>query len=81
MNELHEIGCNAKSEDLPNGVKLTVLASEAQPLTELKVLGFMGIMVQGEPSAASSNDGNESVSNALNATFVGQTETKANRWL
>jgi hypothetical protein len=47
INELHEIGWNAKSEDLPNGVKLTVLASEAQPLTKLKALGFMGIMVQG----------------------------------
>jgi hypothetical protein len=47
VNELHEIGWNAKSEDLPNGVKLTVLASEAQPLTKLKALGFMGIMVQG----------------------------------
>ena len=47
VNELHEIGWSAESEDLPNGVKLTVLASEAQPLTKLKVLGFMGIMVQG----------------------------------
>ena len=47
VNELHEIGWSGKSEDLPNGVKLTVLASEAQPLTKLKALGFMGIMVQG----------------------------------
>lgn len=47
VNELHEIGWNAKSEDLLNGVKLTVLASEAQPLTKLKALGFVGIMVQG----------------------------------
>jgi hypothetical protein len=47
VNELHEIGWNAKSEDLPNGVKLTVMASEAQPLIKLKALGFMGIMVQG----------------------------------
>ena len=47
VNELHEIGWSAKSEDLPNGVKLTALASEAQPLTKLKALGFMGIMVQG----------------------------------
>jgi len=47
VNELQEIGWSAKSEDLPNGVKLTVLASEAQPLTKLKALGFMGIMVQG----------------------------------
>lgn len=47
VGELREIGWNAKSEDMPNGVKLTVLASEAQPLTKLKALGFMGIMVQG----------------------------------
>jgi len=46
VNELHEIGWTAKSEDLPNGVKLTVLASESQPLIKLKALGFMGIMVQ-----------------------------------
>ena len=46
-NELHEIGWNAKSEELPNGVKLTVMASETQPLTKLKAFGFMGIMVQG----------------------------------
>ena len=47
VNELREIGWSAKSEDLPNGVKLSVIASEAQPLTKLKALGFMGIMVQG----------------------------------
>jgi hypothetical protein len=47
VNELKEIGWNAKSEELPNGVKLTVTASEASPLTKLKALGFMGIMVQG----------------------------------
>jgi hypothetical protein len=46
-NELREIGWNAKSEELPNGVKLTVMASERQPLAKLKGLGFMGIMVQG----------------------------------
>jgi len=46
-NELREIGWNARTEDLPNGIKLTVMASEAQPLTKLKALGFMGIMVQG----------------------------------
>ena len=47
VSELREIGWSAKSEALPNGVKLTILASEAQPLTKLKALGFMGIMVQG----------------------------------
>jgi hypothetical protein len=47
VQELKEIGWNAKTDDLPNGVKLTVIASEAAPLTKLKALGFMGIMVQG----------------------------------
>jgi len=47
VNELREIGWSATSDDLPNGVKLTILASEAQPLIKLKALGFMGIMVQG----------------------------------
>jgi len=47
VNELREIGWSANSEDLSNGVKLTVMASEAQPLAKLKALGFMGIMVQG----------------------------------
>ena len=47
VNELREIGWNAKSDEIPNGVKLTVTASEAQPLTRLKALGFMGVMVQG----------------------------------
>jgi hypothetical protein len=47
VSELREIGWAAKSEDLPNGVKLTVTASESQPLAKLKALGFMGIMVQG----------------------------------
>ena len=47
VKELHEIGWNAKTDELPNGVKLTVIASDAQPLAKLKALGFMGIMVQG----------------------------------
>jgi hypothetical protein len=47
VRELQEIGWNAKTEDLSNGVKLTVTASEAQPLAKLKALGFVGIMVQG----------------------------------
>jgi hypothetical protein len=47
VNELKEIGWNAKTEELPNGVKLTVTATETTPLTKLKALGFMGIMVQG----------------------------------
>jgi hypothetical protein len=47
VHELKEIGWSAKTDELPNGVKLTVTASEAAPLTKLKALGFMGIMVQG----------------------------------
>ena len=47
VSELREIGWNAKSDELPNGIKLTVMANEAQPLTKLKALGFIGIMVQG----------------------------------
>lgn len=47
VHELAGLGWNAKTEDLPNGVKLTILASAAQPLAKLKALGFMGIMVQG----------------------------------
>jgi hypothetical protein len=47
VKELHEIGWNAKTDELPNGVKLTVMASDALPLTKLKALGFIGIMVQG----------------------------------
>ena len=46
VRELKETGWNAKTEELPNGVKLTVTASEAQPLGKLKALGFIGIMVQ-----------------------------------
>ncbi len=47
VKELHEIGWNAKTDELSNGVKLTVMATDAQPLTKLKALGFIGIMVQG----------------------------------
>jgi hypothetical protein len=47
VSELREIGWIAKSEEVSNGVKLTVTASESQPLAKLKALGFMGIMVQG----------------------------------
>lgn len=47
VSELRELGWNANSDELPNGVKLTVMATDAQPLPKLKALGFMGIMVQG----------------------------------
>src|SRR5215471_12802648 len=35
VSELREIGWTAKIDELPNGVTLTVLASETQPLTKL----------------------------------------------
>ncbi len=47
VHELSQFGWNAKSEDLPNGVKLTVTSTDAKEVTKLKALGFMGIMVQG----------------------------------
>jgi hypothetical protein len=47
VRELESIGWKAKTEDLADGVKLTVTASDAVPLAKLKALGFLGIMVQG----------------------------------
>jgi hypothetical protein len=47
VKELKDIGWKAETDELPNGVKLTVNASESTPLAKLKALGFMGIMVQG----------------------------------
>jgi hypothetical protein len=45
--ELANIGWNAKTEDLPNGVNLIVTTNDPKQVTKLKALGFMGIMVQG----------------------------------
>ena len=47
VKELGEMGWNAKTEDLPNGVKLVLISTDARQLAKLKALGFMGIMVQG----------------------------------
>jgi len=47
VHELSAIGWNAKTEDLPNGVKLTVTTTDKQQIAKLKALGFIGIMVQG----------------------------------
>ncbi len=47
VHELSQLGWNARTEDLPNGVKLTVISTDPKQVTELKALGFMGIMVQG----------------------------------
>ncbi len=46
-HELAALGWNAKTQDLPNGVKLVVTASDPREAIKLKALGFMGIMVQG----------------------------------
>lgn len=47
VHELIQMGWNVKTEDLPNGVKLTVISTDAKQVTKLKTLGFIGIMVQG----------------------------------
>ena len=44
---LSHLGWNAKTEDLPNGVKLIVTSTDAKQVTKLRALGFMGIIVQG----------------------------------
>jgi predicted RNA binding protein YcfA (HicA-like mRNA interferase family) len=45
--ELTTFGWSASTQDLPNGVKLVVTASDRREVVKLKALGFMGIMVQG----------------------------------
>ena len=47
VGELVKIGWDAKTEDLPNGVKLSVTTNDPKQVNKLKALGFMGIMVQG----------------------------------
>jgi hypothetical protein len=47
VHELSQLGWNAKTEDLPNGVNLIVTSTDPKQVTKLKALGFMGIMVQG----------------------------------
>ena len=46
-HELAALGWQARSEDLPNGVKLVVTTADPRQLLKLKALGFLGIMVQG----------------------------------
>jgi NAD(P)H-dependent flavin oxidoreductase YrpB (nitropropane dioxygenase family) len=46
-HELGTIGWNARTENLPNGIKLVVTSIDAKQVTKLKALGFMGVMVQG----------------------------------
>jgi hypothetical protein len=45
--ELVKLGYDAKTEDLHDGVKLTVVSNDAKQAVKLKALGFMGIMVLG----------------------------------
>jgi hypothetical protein len=40
-------GWSAATEDLPNGVRLTVTTSDSGQVPKLQALGFMGLMVQG----------------------------------
>jgi hypothetical protein len=47
VSELAASGWDARTEELANGVKLTVTSKDAKQVTKLKALGFMGIMVQG----------------------------------
>ena len=47
VSELMKLGWNAKTEDLPKGVKLTVITNDPKEAIKLHALGFMGIMVQG----------------------------------
>ena len=46
-SELTKIGWNTRTDDLPNGIKLTITSSDPKQVTKLKALGFMGIMVPG----------------------------------
>jgi hypothetical protein len=47
VHELNNLGWNARTDDLANGVRLTVTSTEPRQVMKLKALGFMGIMVQG----------------------------------
>jgi len=45
--QLAKMGWDARTENLPNGVKLIISTNDPKQVTKLKALGFMGIMVQG----------------------------------
>lgn len=47
VHELGQLGWSAGTEELPNGVRLTVTSDDTRQVTKLKALGFIGIMVQG----------------------------------
>ena len=46
-HELAALGWQARTEDLPNGVKLVVTTSDPRQVVKLNAFGLMGIMVQG----------------------------------
>ena len=46
-HELVALGWQARTDDLPNGVKLVVTTADPRQVFKLKALGFVGIMVQG----------------------------------
>lgn len=46
-HELAMLGWLAKTDDLPNGVRLVVTSTDPKQVTKLKALGFIGIMVEG----------------------------------
>jgi hypothetical protein len=46
-HELAALGWQARTELLPNGVKLVVTTADPRQAVKLKALGFIGIMVQG----------------------------------
>jgi hypothetical protein len=45
--QLANMGWDAGTENLPNGVKLIISTNDPKQVTKLKALGFIGIMVQG----------------------------------
>jgi predicted RNA binding protein YcfA (HicA-like mRNA interferase family) len=45
--ELIALGWKARTDELPNGVRLVVTSSDPREVVKLKALGFIGIMVQG----------------------------------
>ncbi|HVZ51433.1 MAG TPA: hypothetical protein VG986_05675 [Pseudolabrys sp.] len=47
VHELAQLGWNASTVELPNGVRLVVNTNDPRALIKLKALGFIGIMVQG----------------------------------
>jgi predicted RNA binding protein YcfA (HicA-like mRNA interferase family) len=47
VRELAALGWSARTEELPNGVKLVVTTSDQRQAVKLKALGFLGVMVQG----------------------------------